>query len=83
MLKVLLAILPSAGVLFLFWLGIKSLIEADRRERKAQAHWEAVTARGSTGPAPVAEPPAAAAPNGTGPVREVPPSGTDQPNGRR
>jgi threonine/homoserine/homoserine lactone efflux protein len=32
-----LAVLPSAGVLFLFYLGVKALIEADRRERGAQA----------------------------------------------
>jgi threonine/homoserine/homoserine lactone efflux protein len=36
----LLAVLPSAGVLFLFWLAIKALVEADRRERLAQARLE-------------------------------------------
>jgi len=35
--KYVLAIFPSAGVLFLFWLAIKSLFEADRRERAAEA----------------------------------------------
>ncbi len=33
----LVAIAPSAGVLFLFYLGIKGMVEADRRERIAQA----------------------------------------------
>jgi hypothetical protein len=47
--KVLLAILPSAGVLYIFWLGIKALIEADRRERKAEAQWDAATGKGTTG----------------------------------
>jgi threonine/homoserine/homoserine lactone efflux protein len=36
----LLAVLPSAGVLFLFWLGVKALVEGDRRERLAQARIE-------------------------------------------
>jgi threonine/homoserine/homoserine lactone efflux protein len=31
------AILPSAGVTFLFWLAIRSVFEADRRERAAEA----------------------------------------------
>lgn len=35
------AIIPSLGVLFLFWLTIRALISADRRERAAQARWEA------------------------------------------
>jgi threonine/homoserine/homoserine lactone efflux protein len=35
------ALVPSAGVLFLFWLGIRALVEADRRERSAQARIEA------------------------------------------
>lgn len=36
-LKVIAALVPSAGMLFLFWLALKSLIEADRRERAAEA----------------------------------------------
>lgn len=44
-----LALLPTAGVLFIFWLGIKSLVEADRRERAAQARWETVARRASAG----------------------------------
>ncbi len=37
----LIAVLPSAGVLFIFWLGIRALLEADRRERTARARIEA------------------------------------------
>jgi threonine/homoserine/homoserine lactone efflux protein len=37
--KYLLAIFPSAGVLFIFWLAIKSVFEADRRERAAEAKY--------------------------------------------
>lgn len=36
MVDFLLAVLPSAGVLFLFWVGIRALVHADRRERLAQ-----------------------------------------------
>jgi len=32
-----LAIVPSAGVLFLFWLAVRAMITADRRERAAHA----------------------------------------------
>lgn len=38
---VLLALVPSIGVTVLFWLAIKALVEADRRERAAQARIEA------------------------------------------
>jgi hypothetical protein len=37
----LVALVPSAGVLFLFWIAIKALVEGDRRERAAQARIEA------------------------------------------
>jgi hypothetical protein len=37
----LIAIVPTAGVLFLFWIGIRALLQADRRERQAQARIEA------------------------------------------
>jgi threonine/homoserine/homoserine lactone efflux protein len=40
-----LAVLPSAGVLFLFYLGVKALVEADRRERTAQARIEQAQAQ--------------------------------------
>jgi hypothetical protein len=39
--KFLLAIVPTLGVTFLFWVAIKAMVEADRRERKAQARIEA------------------------------------------
>ncbi len=34
------ALIPSAGVAFLFYYVIKYLLEGDRRERIAQARWE-------------------------------------------
>ncbi|MFN0283847.1 MAG: hypothetical protein ACKVZ6_17975 [Kineosporiaceae bacterium] len=52
MMDFLLAVLPSAGVLFIFWVGMRALLGADRRERLAQARIEAAedAARGSAGP---------------------------------
>jgi hypothetical protein len=41
------AIFPSVGVLFLFVLAIRSIFQADRRERLAQAQWERSEARGA------------------------------------
>ena len=38
--KAFLALLPSVGVLFLFVVAIKAMLEGDRRERTAQAQWE-------------------------------------------
>jgi hypothetical protein len=35
------ALLPSAGVAFLFYLVIKAMLEGDRRERLAHSQWEA------------------------------------------
>jgi len=43
----LIAVIPSAGVLFLFWLAIRAILEADRRERSAQARIEAAERRGN------------------------------------
>ncbi len=40
MLKALLALIPSLGVLFLFVVVIKAMLEGDRRERAAQARLE-------------------------------------------
>jgi threonine/homoserine/homoserine lactone efflux protein len=37
----LVALVPSIGVLFIFWIGIRALVQADRRERAAQARIEA------------------------------------------
>ena len=34
------ALIPSAGVGFLFWLVIKNMIEGDRKERLAHSQWE-------------------------------------------
>jgi len=35
------ALLPSAGVAFLFYVVIKAMLEGDRRERLAHSRWEA------------------------------------------
>jgi hypothetical protein len=35
------ALLPSAGVAFLFYVIIKAMLEGDRRERLAHSKWEA------------------------------------------
>jgi threonine/homoserine/homoserine lactone efflux protein len=43
------ALVPSAGVLFLFWLCIRAVVEADRRERSAQARFEADARRSAAG----------------------------------
>ena len=37
----LVAIVPSAGALFLFWIALRAILQADRRERLAQARIEA------------------------------------------
>jgi hypothetical protein len=43
-----LAIVPTIGVGTLFYFVIKSILEGDRRERLAQARWEAEHARRDT-----------------------------------
>lgn len=35
------AVLPTVGVLFIFWIAIRAMLEADRRERSAQSRFEA------------------------------------------
>lgn len=35
------ALLPSAGVAFLFYVVIKAILEGDRSERLAHSQWEA------------------------------------------
>ncbi|HKJ11261.1 MAG TPA: hypothetical protein VJ976_02605 [Ornithinimicrobium sp.] len=35
------ALLPTVGLLYLFWVIMKHIIEGDRRERAAQRVWEA------------------------------------------
>ena len=37
---ILAALLPSIGLLFLFWVILKHIVEADRRERAAVREWE-------------------------------------------
>ena len=37
MLAFIAAVIPTAGVLFIFWLGIRAMLQADRRERQAIA----------------------------------------------
>ena len=39
------ALLPSAGVAFLFYVVIKAMLEGDRSERLAHSKWEADQAR--------------------------------------
>jgi hypothetical protein len=40
MVKALVALVPSAGVLLLFVVVVRAMLEGDRRERAAQARWE-------------------------------------------
>ena len=42
------ALLPSAGVLLIFWIAIRAMLQADRRERIAQARIEAAERRGNS-----------------------------------
>jgi len=44
------ALLPSAGVAFMFYVVIKAMLEGDRKERLAHSKWEAGQER-STAPA--------------------------------
>lgn len=41
---ILAALLPSIGLLFLFWVILKHIVEGDRRERAALREWEAAQA---------------------------------------
>lgn len=36
------ALLPTIGVMIIFWIGMRALLQADRRERAAQARFEAM-----------------------------------------
>jgi hypothetical protein len=49
MIPALLAIAPSAGVLFLFWFAIRAIIQADHRERVAFERADAEHAREAQG----------------------------------
>jgi len=42
------ALLPSAGVAFLFYVVIKAMLEGDRNERLAHSKWEAAQERSAT-----------------------------------
>lgn len=66
-----LAIVPTIGVGVLFYFVIKSILEGDRRERLAQARWEAEHDRAGTPSAPGAARP------GTAPTGVEPGPGTD------
>lgn len=46
----LVALAPSVGVLVIFYIGIKALLEADRRERTAQSRIEAARHQEATAP---------------------------------
>ncbi len=35
------ALMPTVGLLYLFWVLMKHILEGDRRERAAQRQWEA------------------------------------------
>ena len=62
------AILPSVGVLFLFVIAIRSMFQADRRERLAQAQLERAGAPGAVDSStPVGETPGSPA-TGTEPT---------------
>ena len=42
------ALLPSAGVAFMFYVVIKAMLEGDRKERLAHSKWEASQERSAT-----------------------------------
>lgn len=44
------ALLPSAGVAFLFYVVIKAMLEGDRSERLAHSKWEADQERSAASP---------------------------------
>lgn len=44
------ALLPSAGVGFLFYVVIKAMLEGDRNERLAHSKWEADQQRSASSP---------------------------------
>lgn len=68
---VLLAIVPSIGIGFLFYKVIKALLQADRNERLAHARWEAeqaVNTVPSSAAAPTTAPADPVSPNLPGPA---------------
>jgi hypothetical protein len=48
LLRFAMAVAPTVGVLVIFWLAIRSLLQADRRERAAEARFRA--GAGNSGP---------------------------------
>jgi hypothetical protein len=62
----LIALVPSVGVLLIFWVGIRALVQADRRERAAQARIEAAERLRNPAAAPIRadSPTAGAGPHG-------------------
>ena len=46
---ILAALIPSIGLLFLFWVILKHLLEGDRRERAAIRRWEEEQAAAASG----------------------------------
>jgi threonine/homoserine/homoserine lactone efflux protein len=61
-LTTLVAIVPSAGALFLFWIALRAILQADRRERVAQARIEAEEDRAAARAAAATQPPGAPEP---------------------
>lgn len=49
---ILAALIPSIGLLFLFWVILKHLLEGDRRERAAIRRWEEEQAAEQAGGGP-------------------------------
>ncbi|GAB3072549.1 MULTISPECIES: hypothetical protein [unclassified Phycicoccus] len=49
------ALIPSAGVGFLFYLVIKNMIEGDRKERLAHSQWEKAHAENADNSAPATD----------------------------
>ena len=73
----LIALLPSVGVLLIFWIGIRALLAADRRERAAQARFEAQRRpdnRGASRTVPISRNEAAAGGPEEGSSTALPPS---------
>jgi threonine/homoserine/homoserine lactone efflux protein len=63
----LVALVPTIGVLFIFWIGLRALLQADRRERAAQARIEAAERLGNRA--------------ATGGRSDSPPDGAQAPSG--
>jgi hypothetical protein len=71
----LVAIVPSIGALFLFWVALRAILQADRRERRAQARIEAAEDRAA------AEAAAGAATEATAGAAEAPGAGAAEARG--